>query len=102
MKAFLALFLIPLLGCNGIVSFQTGFLSNGFQTASGLVSIVQITTIFASDGTKTIVTIVTFLAPTSSITFCGSIADRFVMNSFTTVRFTPGLPCATVISIFTG
>ena len=62
MKPLFALLLIPLLGCNGIVSFQTGFLSNGFQTVSGVVSIVQITTIFANDGTKTIVTIVTFLA----------------------------------------
>ena len=101
MKPLFALLLIPLLGCNGIVSFQTGFLSNGFQTVSGVVSIVQITTIFANDGTKTIVTIVTFLAPTSTITFCGSLIDRFVMNSFTTVRFTPGLPCASLISVFT-
>jgi hypothetical protein len=68
------------------------------------VSIVQITTIFSDNGTKTIVTIVTYLQPTNSsaVTFCGSIADRFIMDTMATVKFTPGLPWATIITVFTG
>ena len=104
MRRFLVLFLVGLVGCSGVVSFQTGFQpSNAIVTISGFVSIVQITTFSSANGT-TFVTVVTFLQPGTAptINFCGNIANRFLLDAFTTVDFTQGQNCATALKIITG
>lgn len=108
MRSLQALLLIGamwLTGCNGVVFFSAGFHpTNTLVTVSGLVSVIQITTIVSAGGTTTLVTIVTFLQTgiASSINFCGNVGSQFVVNTFTTADFTQGQTCATVIAISTG
>ena len=94
-----------LTGCNGVVFFSTSFHpTNTLVTVSGFVSIIQITTITSSGGTTTFVTLVTFLqsGTASTIHFCGNVGNQFVVNTFTTVDFTQGPSCGTIIAISTG
>jgi hypothetical protein len=94
-----------LTACDGLVFFRTGFHpSNTLVTVSGFVSVIQITTIISSGGTTTLVTVVTFLqtGTASTINFCGNLGNQFVVNAFTTVDFTQGQSCATMIAISTG
>jgi hypothetical protein len=95
-----------LTGCEGVVFFGTGFFHppNTLVTVSGFVSVVQITTIITAGGTTTLVTIVTFLqfGRASTINFCGNLGNQFALNTFATVDFTQGQPCATIVAISTG
>lgn len=108
MRSLQSLLLIAatwLTGCNGVVIFGTGFSpSNTLGTVSGFVSVIQVTTISTSLDTTTLVTVVTFLqsGTGSTINFCGNVGNQFVVNTFTTVDFTQGLGCATIIAIWTG
>lgn len=94
-----------LTGCDGVVIFWA-VPSTTPVTVSGFVSIVQITTI-GTGQTTTFVTAVTFLpfaqsGTASTISFCGNVGNQFVLNAFTTVSFTRGPGCATIIAISTG
>ena len=94
-----------LTGCSGLIFFSgTRPPSNTLATISGIVSVVQITTIIAPSGTATLITVVTFLqfGTGTSINFCGNTGTQFVVNSFTTVNFTQGPNCATIVAISTG
>ncbi len=94
-----------LTGCDGVVIFGA-IPSTTPATVSGFVSIVQITTI-GSGETTTFATVVTFLpfahsGTASTISFCGNVGNRFVLNTFTTVSFARGPGCATIIAISSG
>jgi hypothetical protein len=105
LQSLLLIAVICLTGCNGVVFFSAGFHpTNTLVTVSGLVSVVQITTITSATGTTTLVTVVTFLqiATASTINFCGNIGSQFVLDTFTTVDFTQGQPCGTIVTISTG
>lgn len=106
-KTSLTLCLIGLLvlgpvGCSGfalVTSFQP---TNSVLTVSGVVSIVQITTIQGPAGITTI-TVVTFIqqGSASTIKFCGNIASQLVVNAFVTVNFTQGQSCGNVVTLWT-
>ena len=106
MKGLLAVLLLGLLGCGAgrdshllatISASNTSPLS-----VSGFVSSIQLT--HAAMGGNSTVTIITFIpqlpqnTPTSTLTFCGNVANDFVQNTFVSVQFTPGPGCATVVS----
>lgn len=97
----LVLFCTLLCGC-GAVSVSAFFDSGaaGTSTASGTVSIVQLT--FANDGkgNSITVTVVTLLQRNDAqdLTFCGSQVGQFPINSFITVNYTPGITCSTLNS----
>jgi hypothetical protein len=96
---------ICLTGCEGVVIFGA-VPSTTPVTVTGFVTIVQVTTI-GSGATTTFVTAVTFLpfsqsGTASTISFCGNVGNHFVLNTFTTVNFTRGPGCATIIAISTG
>ncbi len=73
-------------------------------TVCGVISIVQVTTITSSGGPASFVTVVTFLqtGTASTVNFCGNVGDQFVMNTFTTVNFTQGQTCGTIVAVSTG
>lgn len=108
MRSLQSLLLIAamwLTGCNGVVFFGGAIHpSNTIFTVNGFVSVIQITTTITAGGTTTLVTIVTFLqfGRTSTVNFCGNVRSQFVLNTFTTVDFTQGQPCATMVAISTG
>ena len=109
MRSLQSLLLIAamwLTGCHGVIFFGTGFFhpSNTIFSVNGFVSVIQITTIITAGSTTTLVTIVTFLqfGRASTINFCGNIRNQFVLNAFTTVDFTQGQNCATIVAISTG
>jgi len=104
LQSLLLIIAIGLTGCSGVVFFSAGFHPNNtLVTVSGIVSVVQITTIVGASGTTTLVTVVTFFqtGTASTINFCGNIGSQFVLNTFTTVDFNPGQPCATSVAIST-
>jgi hypothetical protein len=90
-------------GCGKI--FVRGALGGSgiVQTATGFVSVVQFTDV-SGNGTLIDVTLVTFLQNGSSttLTFCGDQRTQFPMNAFVTANFTPGQPCAEVLTIIVG
>jgi hypothetical protein len=105
LQSLLLIVAIGLTGCSGVVFFRACFHpTNTLVTVSGVVSVIQITTITSAGATTTLVTIVTFLqaGPASTINFCGNIGSQFVLNTFTTVDFNQGQPCATIVAISTG
>lgn len=96
---------ISLTGCEGVVIFGA-VPSTTPLTVSGFVSIIQVTTIGSGGTTTTFVTAVTFLAfaqaaTASTVSFCGDVGNQFVLNTFTTVTFSRGPACATIIAIST-
>ncbi len=107
-KAALILCLTSLLvigpvGCSGfafVTSFQP---ASSVVTMSGVVTVVQITTIQAPAGTTT-VTVVTFVQQNnaSTINLCGNVGGQFLINAFATVNFTQGPSCGNVVTIWTG
>ena len=107
MKGLYALLLIGLLGCG--VDPHRSLTVIGINTAplsvSGFVTTIQLTTSATNLGSNSLVTVVTFIpqfpqfAPLTSITFCGNVSTQFIQNTFTTVQFTPGLGCATIVSL---
>jgi hypothetical protein len=70
------------------------------QTASGLVSVVQLTVI-VSQGMPTQVTLVILLlnGSATTFTFCGDQRRQFPPDQFVRASFNPGQPCANVLSI---
>ena len=89
------------LGCDGTY-FVGGFFNPG--AASGVVSIVQFSFVSGSTGSSTSVTVVTLLdmGMNTSTSFCGDQRNHFPMNEFVNVTFTPGDPCATLLSVSRG
>ncbi|HKC71961.1 MAG TPA: hypothetical protein VKB60_10080 [Terriglobales bacterium] len=67
---------------------------------------IQLTTSATSLGSNSPVTVVTFIpqlpqnTPSTSIIFCGNVANQFFLNTFASVQFTQGLGCSTLVSLF--
>lgn len=107
MKGVLAVLLLGLLGCGaGRDPHLSGTISatnTSPLSVSGFVSSIQVTHSATSQGSNSVVTVVTFITqlpqntPTSTLTFCGNASSDFVQNTFATVQFTPGPGCATIV-----
>lgn len=107
MKGLVAVFLLGLLACGG--DPHRGATVSGINAAplsvSGFVSTIQLTTTATSAGSKSPVTAVTFIpqlpqsTPTTTITFCGNVANQFTANTFATVQFTEGVGCSNMVSL---
>jgi len=86
-------------GC-GNVFFRSNF-NNNTQTASGVVSVVQLTVIIDGNNVSTQVTVVTlvnnFVSSTES--FCGDQMSQFPLNEFAQATFTPGQPCSNLVNV---
>ncbi len=84
---------LALQGCGDV--FVGGILNP--STATGSVSIVRLTS--SGDGTQ--MTFVTLIQNSTSqdFNFCGNVVDRFSVGSNVQVRFSPGTPCDSLISI---
>ena len=81
--------------------FVGGFFNpNNTSTITGTVNLVQLG--FVTSGTNTIqVTFVTLLVggTSSFLSFCGDQSNQFPLNQQVTTRFSPGQPCATIITV---
>jgi hypothetical protein len=88
--------LIP--GCGNV--FVSGSWNSATQRVSGVVSIVQLTTVLDGN-TSTQVTVVTFTnhSTGTSESFCGDQRTRFPLNSFVQATFTPGQPCSNLFTV---
>ena len=90
-------------GCGNI--FVQGALGGSgiVQTATGFVRVVEFTDV-SGNGTLIDVTLVTLLqnGRATTLTFCGDQRTQFPMNQFVTANFTPGQPCAEVLTIVVG
>ncbi len=86
-------------GCGNV--FIRGAIQPGFSTISGVVSIVEFTTVVGGDGSFIQVTFVTFLqqGTSSTIGFCGDQRSQFPINQMVTTNFTPGQSCASIIVV---
>ena len=84
-------------GCGNV------FVSANFQTStvSGIVSLVQVSSVVTGDGSTVVVTFVTFFqaAGSTTIGFCGDQQTQFPMDKSIRANFTPGQTCATVVQI---
>jgi hypothetical protein len=108
MKGLYALLLIGLLGCSADPhrSLTVSGINAAPLSVSGFVNAIQLTTSATSFGSNSPVTVVTFIpqlpqsTPTTSITFCGNVANQFFLNTFATVHFTQGPGCSTLLSLF--
>ncbi len=98
--AAVLLLVVFLSGCNAVTSFSAFFTPNVAST-SGVVSIVHFTVVSGPGGTSVNVTVVTLVQNGSgnTDTFCGDVRNQFPMNTFVTVKFDPGQPCATVVQV---
>ena len=94
---FALLLLIP--ACSNV--FVRGFWNGGTQTATGFVSIVQLTVVVVADNVSTQVTVVTltnnFGSPTLS--FCGDERSQFPLNNLVQATFQPGQPCSDLFNV---
>ena len=106
MKCLLAALLVfvsslAVTGCGKI--FVRGELggSSILQTASGFVSVVQFTNMADGNGTFIDVTLITFLlnGNATTMTFCATRAINFAVDQFVRANFTPGQPCADLITV---
>lgn len=95
---WLLLLVLLISGC-GNVFFQATFNPNT-QTASGLVSFVQLT-IVIDNNVETQVTIVTLQSTfgSSNFTFCGDQQGQFPLNNVVQATFTSGQPCSNLLSV---
>lgn len=102
-RGLIGLVLLSSAGCDGVAFFAAFQPYGSTVTISGVVSIVQITTIQGSTGVTT-VTVVTFVQPgtASTIHFCGNLGSQFFVSTFTTVTFTQGPACGSVVTILVG
>ncbi len=93
------LFLVLLASGCGTV-FIGGFFNPYTQTASGVISFVQVT-IVSNGNVSTEVTVVTLVNSSvgSNFTFCGDQQAQFPMNNFATATFNPGQPCSTLLTV---
>jgi hypothetical protein len=100
LSALLAISLIPLCaGCGNI--FLSASSRPGFSSASGLVSIVQLSTVIGTNGATVQVTFVTFLqqGTSSTVSFCGDQGSRFPMNQMIRTDFIPGQSCSSILVV---
>jgi hypothetical protein len=88
--------LLTTVSCGDI--FVRGAINPGSQSATGTVSIVQFSG--SLDGGVSI-TIITLAGNSSANTlnFCGDQRTLFPVDKQVQVNFTPGPPCATVLSV---
>jgi len=99
----LVLFVVCLItlcaGC-GNVSLSASSQPN-FSTTSGMVSIVQLSTVIGANGTTVEVTFVTFLqeGTRSTVGFCGDQGSRFPMNQMVRTDFVPGQSCSSILVV---
>ncbi len=97
----LVLISLTLAGCGGTVIVRGALNPGGIVSTSGTVSIVQLSFTSDGNGASIQVTIVTLLQTGSAqtLTFCGSQVSQFPMETFVKTAFTPGTPCATLVSV---
>lgn len=86
-------------GCGSV--FIRGNFNNNTQTASGFVSIVQLTVVVDGNNVSTQVTVVTLVNNSTSLTasFCGDQRSQFPLNEFAQATFMPGQPCSNLLSV---
>lgn len=110
MRGFRAVLVVGLVGSVawGLVGCGGAFFSSDFHskhtifTIEGFVTVIQFTTFFDGRGGVFDVTLVTFeddFGGFSTITFCGTIGNQFLLDEFTIVDFTQGVNCATALNI---
>jgi hypothetical protein len=100
LSVLLAISLIPFCGGCGNV-FLSASSQPGFSTTSGLVSIVQLSSVIGTNGTTVQVTFVTFLqeGTSSTVGFCGDQGSRFPMNQTVRTDFIPGQSCSSILVV---
>jgi hypothetical protein len=99
-SVLLAICFIPLCaGCGNV--FLSASSQPSFSTATGLVSVVQLSTVIGRDGTTVEVTFVTFLqeGTSSTVGFCGDQGSRFPMNLAVRTDFIPGQSCSSILVV---
>ena len=86
-------------GCGNV--FFSASSQPGFSTTSGLVSIVQLSSVIGANGTTVEVTFVTFVqkGTSSTIGFCGDQGSRFPMNQTVRTDFIPGQSCSSIVVV---
>jgi hypothetical protein len=86
-------------GCGNI--FLSASSQPSFSSTSGLVSIVQLSSVIGTNGTTVLVTFVTFLqeGTPSTVGFCGDQGSRFPMNQMVRADFVPGQSCSSILVV---
>ena len=86
-------------GCGNV--FVRARWNGGNQTASGVVSVVQLTVVVDGNNVSTQVTIVTLVdnLGASNFSFCGDQRNQFPPDRFAQATFTPGQPCSTLVNV---
>lgn len=100
LSILLAVSLITLCtGCGNV--FLSASSQPNFSTTSGLVSIVQLSSVIGTNGTTVQITFVTFLQEGSSSTIglCGDQGSRFPMNQTVRADFVPGQSCSSILVV---
>jgi hypothetical protein len=100
LSVLLAVSLITLCaGCGNV--FLSASSQPGFSTTSGLVIIVQLSSVIGTNGTMVQVTFVTFLqeGTSSTVGFCGDQSSRFPMNQTVRTDFVPGQSCSSILVV---
>jgi hypothetical protein len=88
--------LVTTVSCGDI--FVRGAINAGTQSASGMVSIVQFSAATGSGVSITIITL-TGNSMASTFRFCGDQRTFFPVDQQVRVNFTPGSPCASVVTV---
>jgi hypothetical protein len=88
--------LLTTVSCGDI--FVRGAINPGTQSVAGTVSIVQFS---AGSGTGVSVTIITLTgnSTANTLNFCGDQRTLFPVDKQVQINFTPGQPCATVLTV---
>ena len=88
--------LLTTVSCGDI--FVRGAINPGTQSATGTVTIVQFS---ASSGAGVSVTIITLTgnSTANTLNFCGDQRTLFPVDKQVQINFTPGQPCATVLTV---
>lgn len=92
-------FVLLVSGCGNV--FIRGNFNSNTQTASGTVSIVQLTFVLDEHNVSTQVTVVTLIdnfVP-STFMFCGDQTGQFTVNEFAKATFTPGTTCSNLLRV---
>jgi len=104
-RLFASCLAVPILmvssGCGNV--FVRGTLNGPTLSMSGLVSVVQLTTVI-DHGSAVTVTLVTFLhdGTSSSMNFCGDQRGQFPLDQFVRAQFTETQSCASWIVVLIG
>jgi hypothetical protein len=86
--------LLMTVSCGDI--FVRGAINPGTQSAAGTVSIVQFSA--SSGGGLTIITLIGN-STANTLNFCGDQRTLFPVDKQVQINFTPGQPCATVLTV---